>query len=116
MFTAYVTVTIITALCNLAAAAVDFARSKWVLGNMSKYGLPHSWIYPLGAVKTAGALGLLAGIAVPWIGIAAAAGLFLYFIGAVATVARARCRSDVPYPAAFLLLATASLALGLTAA
>ncbi|GIH79699.1 DoxX family protein [Planobispora longispora] len=114
MFTAYVVVTVTTAAGNVAAAIVDFARAGWVLGNMSKYGVPHSWIYPLGAAKAAGALGLLAGLAVPAIGIAAAAGLLLYFAGAVFTVARAHWYSHLPYPALFLLLAAGSLALQIT--
>ena len=113
MFTAYVAVAVVTATSNIAAATADFLRAKWILGNMSKYGLPHSWIYPLGAAKAAGALGLLAGIAAPAIGVAAAAGLLLYFLGAIVTVARARWYSHLPYPTLFLLLAASSLTLQL---
>lgn len=109
MSTAYVVVTVVTAVANFAAAGVDYARSRWVLANMAAYGLPASWIVPLGVIKTAGALGLLAGLVVPWLGVAAAVGLVLYFVGAVGVVARARRWRDLPYPAAFLGLAVASL-------
>ncbi|MBB5082201.1 DoxX family protein [Nonomuraea endophytica] len=111
MFTAYVVVVVVAAAFNFAAAAVDFARAKWVLANMDKYGVPRSWITSLGVAKAAGAVGLLAGLAVPAIGVAAAAGLVLYFAGAVFTVARARVHADLPFPGIFLVLAAACLAL-----
>ncbi|MGW1882858.1 DoxX family protein [Streptomyces sp. NPDC001970] len=79
---------------------------------MSEYGVPHAWIHPLGAAKAAGALGLLAGLASPAVGVAAATGLVLYFAGAVITVARARRYSHIPYPGLFLVPAAGSLALG----
>lgn len=116
MFVAYVIVTVAAAAINVVAAAVDFARSEWVLANMTRYGVPHSWILPLGVVKAAGALGLLTGIWVPFLGIAASAGLVAYFVCAVLTVLRARWYSDVRFPAAFLLLAAGSLALRLVVA
>ncbi|MBF6436860.1 DoxX family protein [Nocardia cyriacigeorgica] len=106
---------IVTALATFVAAASDLARNRWTLDNMTKYGVPHSWIIPLGLVKLAGALGLLAGLAIPALGAAAAAGLVLYFIGAVATLARARGYSDLVYPGCYLVLATASLVLTLVA-
>jgi hypothetical protein len=82
MFTAYVVAAVLAA-ANAAAAALDLARSEQVLGNMTKLGLPRSWLFPLGALKAAGALGLLVGIGVPPLGVAAAVGLVLFFVGAV---------------------------------
>jgi hypothetical protein len=52
------------------------------------------------------------GLAVPAVGVAAAAGLVLYFVGAVATVVRAQCYEQY-YAVPFLLLAAGSLALRL---
>jgi DoxX-like family len=89
MFAAYLSVTGLTAAVTMQAAVADFVRSEWVVSNMDKYGVPRSWLVPLGAVKAAGAAGLLIGIGVPLIGIAAAVGLVLFFIGAVVTVVRA---------------------------
>lgn len=109
MSTTLVLVTGLAAAANIAAAAVDFLRVQWVVDNMTKYGTPHSWLFALGAVKAAGAIGLLVGIAVPLIGAAAALGLVLYFVGAVITVVRARWYSHIAFPAAFLLLATSAL-------
>jgi hypothetical protein len=113
VFTAYVTVVVVAAASNIAAAVADFLRAEWILGNMAEYGVPRSWLHPLGAAKAVGALGLLAGIAAPAVGVAAAAGLLLYFVGAVITVARARWYSHLPYPTAFLVMAAASLVLRL---
>jgi hypothetical protein len=56
---------------------------------------------------------VVAGIAVPAVGVAAAAGLLLYFVGAVGTVVRSRWYSHLPFPALFLLLAGGCLALRL---
>jgi hypothetical protein len=69
----------------------------------------------LGALKAAGAAGLLMGIGLPVIGVAAAVGLILFFAGAIVTVTRAHWYSHVPFPAAFLVLAAASLAIQLDA-
>ena len=113
MFTAYVVVTVLAAIANTFAAAVDFNRAGWVVANMTRYGLPHSWLSPLGALKAAGALGLVVGIGVPMIGVAASVGLVLYFVGAVAAVTRARQTSHLAFPSVFLLLAMGSLALRL---
>ncbi len=68
---------------------------------------------PLGLVKIAGALGLLAGIAYRPLGIAAAIGVVLYFLGAVITHLRAGDKKGVGTPAVIMLVAAAPLVLGL---
>ncbi|UYM06039.1 DoxX family protein [Solicola gregarius] len=117
MFTLDVTVVIIAAAANLTFAILDLRRSEWVLDNMTRVGVPSSWLYPLGALKAAGAIGLLVGIWVPPIGIAAATGLVLFFVGALVTHVRAHADAvSNLYPGAFLLLAAGALTLQLTAA
>jgi hypothetical protein len=113
MFTAYIIVTVLTSAANTYAAIVDFRRPQWVLDNMTNWGGSHSWLFTLGVLKAAGALGLLVGIGVPLIGGAAAVGLVLFFVGAIAVVIRARWYSHLPWPTTYLLLATGSLALRL---
>ena len=113
MFIAYVIVTILTAAANIFATIVDFRRPQWVLKNITAWGGHDSWLLPLGALKGAGALGLLMGIGAPPIGVAAAVGLVLFFVGAIAVVMRARWYSHLPWPATYLLLAIGSLALRL---
>jgi hypothetical protein len=112
MFIAYVVVTVVAAAANAFAATADFLRPQWLLANMTKAGVPQSWLRSLGALKTAGALGLLVGLGVPLLGVVAAVGLVLFFAGAIVTHLRARWYSFT-YPAAFLLLAVGSLGLRL---
>jgi hypothetical protein len=110
MFTAYAAVAVLTAAANGYAATVDFTRPQWLLRNMAKARVPQSWLFSLGALKAAGALGVLAGIGAPLLGFAASAGLVLFFIGALMTHFRARYW-DIAPPVAFLLLAAGSLVL-----
>jgi hypothetical protein len=115
VFTAYIAVTILAAAANLFSAGADFVRYEQVAVNMARAGVPESWMTTLGILKAAGALGLLAGIAVPPIGIAAAAGLILFFVGAIITHLRGRFYAFT-LPAGFLTLAVAALVLRLMTA
>jgi hypothetical protein len=112
MFTAYVIVAILAATANIYIATLDFARSEWVIGNMTTVGVPRGWLFPLGYLKTAGALGLLVGMGVPLIGVAAATGLVLFYVGAIGSHVRAHV-GNMQYPGVFLLLAVGALVLRL---
>lgn len=113
MYTAFI-VTMLAAAANIFSAMCDFVRYKQVSIVMARAGVPESWMTTLGVLKAAGALGLLAGMAVPPIGTAAAGGLILFFVTAIITHLRAHDYSFGP-AVAFLLLAVASLTLGLHA-
>lgn len=110
MSTAYVVVAVLTGAANGYAATVDFTRPAWLLSNMVEARVPQSWLFSLGALKAAGAIGVLVGIGVPVLGVAASAGLVLFFVGALVTHVRARYWAIAP-PVAFLLLAAGSLVL-----
>jgi hypothetical protein len=112
MFIAYVAVTLVAAAANLVAAGADFVRYQQVAINMARAGVPESWMTLLGLLKAAGALGLLVGIVVPPIGIAAAVGLTLFFVGAIVTHLRAHFYAFAT-PVSFLTLAVAALVLRL---
>ncbi|NUW36267.1 DoxX family protein [Nonomuraea sp. SMC257] len=105
----------------LAAAWVGFSgfsllrRADFVAEPLTEYGVPQSWWPLLGTAKAAGAVGLLAGLAVPAIGIAAGIGLILYFAGAVVTVLRARSFKTVVFPLLYLAPVAVALALGAAA-
>lgn len=43
-YIAFLSVTILTAVANAAAAVVDFARAQWVLANMARAEVPESWL------------------------------------------------------------------------
>src|SRR5438034_4905027 len=95
MFTAYVVVTVLAAAANIFSATCDFVRYKQVSIAMARAGVPESWMTMLGILKAAGALGLLVGIGVPLIGMAAAVGLILFFVAAIITHLRARDYTDM---------------------
>jgi uncharacterized membrane protein YedE/YeeE len=112
VFTAYVIVSVLTALALTFSAVADFIRYEKVLVAMTKAGVPPSWLTTLGTLKALGALGILVGTGVPLIGIAAAVGVILFFVAAIITHLRARWYSFSP-PAVYLLLAVGSLVLRL---
>jgi hypothetical protein len=111
MSTAYVVVTVLGAMMAGASAGAVLLRAEWGVKSLADYGVPRAWWPWLGAAKAAGAVGLLVGLAVPAIGIAAAIGLVLYFTGAVITVVRARWFSHLPFPLLYAAPAVASLVL-----
>ncbi|MFG2880508.1 DoxX family protein [Streptomyces sp. NPDC048337] len=112
MFTAYAAVTVLTIAANAFEAVANFARARFVLANAAEVGVPTSWLPMLGALKGAGAAGLLLGLlGLRFVGTAAAAGLVLFFVGAVAAHVRARVFYNIAFPGAFLALAAASLVL-----
>jgi DoxX-like family len=79
MFIVYIVVTVLAAAANMFSATLDFIRYKQILINMARVGVSESWLATLGILKAAGAFGLLVGIRVPLIGIAAAIGLVLFY-------------------------------------
>jgi len=93
MSSGYVVVTVLWAAWVGFSAGSVFFRAKWVVKPLADYGVPRSWWPWLGTAKAAGAVGLLVGLYMPVIGVMAVIGLILYFIGAVASVMRARVYS-----------------------
>lgn len=114
MHIAYLVVTALAAAANLFSAGCDFVRYEQVSIAMAKAGVSQAWMTPLGVLKAAGAIGLLVGIGFPPLGIAAAIGLVLFFVGAIFVHLRAR---DYSFGLAlfFLLLALGALVLRLVA-
>jgi len=114
VFTADVVVGIVLAAMLAGSAMADFVGYQQVAVLMARTGVPESWMTTLGALKAAGAVGLLTGIGVPLIGTAAAVGVVLFFIGAVATHVRAHLYGVwIVFPVVFLLMAVAALVLRL---
>lgn len=112
MFTAYVVVTVVTIVINVAIAVADLLRAKFVLANSDEVGVPLSWLPPMAALKLAGAGGLLLGLlGVRFLGIAAAIGLVLFFCCALIAHLRARVFYNLYFPGTYWLLAIASLVL-----
>lgn len=117
MHTAYIVVTLVAIAANAFSGVAALLHFKPILPGMAKAGVPESWLtFPIGALKTAGAAGLILGVlGVPAIGTAAAIGLTLFFVCAIHTHLLARDYSPQLGLAGgvFLPLAVASLVLGL---
>lgn len=118
MPTAYVVTAVVTIAFNTFsgfAAMTRFAPIMRTLGPaLARAGVPESWlVWPIGALKALGALGLALGLlGVPLVGTAAAAGLVLYFVCALYTHLRVGDFSpQFSLAIVFLGLAVATLAL-----
>ena len=98
----------------IAAAWIGFsavsllAHKPFVVDNLDDYGVPRSWWPWLGTAKALGAVGLLVGLAVPAVGVAASVGLVAYFAGAAVTIVRARAYGHIPFPLLYLAPALAA--------
>ena len=112
MPTTYAVVTALTALFTAVAAVTYLIGHEYPKTQLDMKRLPRSWAPVLGGLLAAGSVGLLVGFAVPVVGTIAAAGLVLYFVGAIAAHVRVGSR-DVVGGIVFLAASVAALAVGL---
>jgi hypothetical protein len=112
MFAAYVTVTILASAFNGIAAVTYLIGHDYPKAQVDMKRLPRSWMPMLGSLLAAGSLGVLAGFAVPLLGRLAAAGLVLYFVGALVAHLRVGSRQLVGWTV-FFSTAVAALAVNL---
>ncbi|MFL5829137.1 MAG: DoxX family protein [Solirubrobacteraceae bacterium] len=108
MHVTYVVITILAALANGYAAALNFVGAESVKLVADRVRVSQKWMIPLGVLLAAGAVGLLTGLAMPPLGIAAAVGLVIYFLCAVRAHLRVHDR-QVAGAVFFLVLALAAL-------
>ncbi len=115
MFTAYAVVSVLLAVMLAGSATADFVRYRKIGSLMAEMEVPESWMTNLGLIKAAGGIGLLVGIGVPPVAMAAAIGIILFFVGAITIHLRA---GDDSFALAvvFGLLAVAALVLRLPSA
>lgn len=110
----YAAVTALTVVMNAGATIADVVKADFVVKTSAEVGVARSYLPLLAALKGAGAAGLLlALLGVPAIGTAAAAGLVVFFAGALAFHIRARVFYNIAFPGFFLAAAGASLALSI---
>ncbi|MEW9552529.1 DoxX family protein [Nonomuraea sp. NPDC050783] len=118
MSLAYEVTAIVTIAANTFSGLAAMTRLKPIMRTLGpaldRAGVPETWlVFPIGALKVAGALGLALGLlGVPLISTASAAGLVLYFVCALYT--HLRVHDFVPqfYLAiVFLALAVTTLTL-----
>ncbi|MDD9381339.1 DoxX family protein [Streptomyces sp. ZAF1911] len=110
MFIAYAVVAGLLALTLAASATFTLQRNPAITESMGKVGVPDSWLPRLATLKAAGAIGLVAGLWLTPLGIAAAIGVTLYFLGAIVTHLRAKDYDFAP-AAVLALVAVAALVL-----
>ena len=108
MHVTYLITTILAALATGCAAALNFAGAEPVKVAADRVRVSRGWMLPLGTLLASGAVGLLAGFAVPALGTAAAIGLLVYFVCAVSAHLRVHDR-HIGGAVFFLLLAAAAL-------
>ncbi|MFH8368389.1 DoxX family protein [Streptomyces sp. NPDC018031] len=115
MFTAHAVITVTAIVAHTASAVVDLVKPRFLLTASADAGVPESWFPWLAALKAAGATGLLLGLlGAHGIATAAAVGLVLYFVGAVAVNVRARALPGLASSGGFLALSVACLAVTVT--
>lgn len=110
MFVVCVIVSVLLALAAAGSAAGKLTKNPKVVEGMTAVNVPMSWLPRLALAELAGAVGLLVGLAVAPLGIAAAIGLVAYFVGAVAAHVRVG-NKDVAPAAALAVVAVAALVL-----
>jgi hypothetical protein len=112
MFIAYVTITLLTAFFAGSAAFTYLTGHDYPKAMMKMKRIPLSWGPMLGGVLAAGTIGLLAGFAVPLLGVLAAIGLELYFVLALVAHLRVGSRKLAGW-ALFFVTVTAALVINL---
>lgn len=98
--------TIACILANGAIVVADLSRARFVLANSAAVGLSPEALPALAALKGAGAAGLVVGLlGAATLGLVAALGLVLFYVGAVAVHLRTGVIRTIAFPSSYLLLA-----------
>jgi hypothetical protein len=113
VFAATVVISVVLAALLAFSAARKLSHDEEVVRAYARAGVPEDRLDHLALVLLAGAAGLLAGLAWPPLGVAAAAALVVYFLVAIAFHVRAHDVAHVATPVVVWLLAAAALALRL---
>jgi hypothetical protein len=115
MTTSYLAVTLIAIAANGFSGIAALLHFQPIMPGMAKAGVPISWLtFPIGTLKTLGALGLAAGLVYRPLGVSAAIGLVLFFVCALYTHVRAGDYSpQFGLAIGFLALNVAALALAI---
>ncbi len=110
MFIATIVLSVLLAAAFLGSGAAKLAAAEQSTEIRDRLGVGAGLWRGIGVLEVAAAVGLAAGLAVPALGIAAAAGLVLLLIGAIATHARSHDLSHAA-PAIGLVLLTIAAAI-----
>ncbi|MFQ6395336.1 DoxX family protein [Nocardia sp. KC 131] len=116
MFVAVVIISVLLAAMLSMSAYFKITRRPQFVEGYAAIGVPDSWLNPLAALLLAGAAGLLVGLWLAPIGIAAAVGLILYFLGGIGFHAKAKDWKGLPVPTVILVVSIVVLALRIATA
>jgi hypothetical protein len=109
LFIAYTVIAVLLTLALVPSAYAKLTKNKRIVDGLTGIGVPLG-IFPfLASCEIAGAAGLLVGLWYAPLGIAAAIGLTLYFLGAVGAHLRKRDFKGLPTPLVILIFAAAAL-------
>ena len=111
MSLAYDIVAIVLSLALVGSGAGKLARNEGIVKSITSLGVPLRMFPFLAACEIAGAIGLIVGIWWRPLGIAAAIGVVLYFIGAVSAHLRKRDFKGMPGAGLLLIISAVTLAL-----
>lgn len=110
MSIAYIILAILTAAFAVLSGVAKLQKNPRVVKGVHEVvGVPMRWFPWLAACEFAGGAGLLIGIAWPPLGVAAAVGLVIYFVGAVVSHMRVRDFKGIGAPILPLVLSVATL-------
>ena len=94
MTATYLTLTLIASIAALGAAVLNLTGHRIPVTEAQRLSVPLEWLrFPIGASYALGFLGLLIGLAVPAVGIVAAAGFVVFFVLAIGAHLRVGDRS-----------------------
>jgi hypothetical protein len=114
MFIAYIIVAILVSAMLVSSAITKLRRNPSVVHSIHEVAkVPLSWLPWLAACEIAAAVGLLIGIFWWPLGVAAAIGIIIYFIGACTAHIRAKDFKGLSAPVVIALVAIAILVLRL---
>jgi uncharacterized membrane protein YphA (DoxX/SURF4 family) len=111
MSLAYVIIGIVLAVALVGSGMGKITKAKSIVDSITSLGVPPGLLPVLAACEIAGALGLIVGIWWRPLGIAAAVGVVLYFIGAVGAHLRKRDFKGIPGAGLLLVVSAVTLAL-----
>lgn len=111
MHIALIVLTVVLVIVLIGSAGAKLAKAAPILEQMSTVGVPTKALPLLAAAEIAGAIGLVVGFFWWPIGVAAAVGVVLYFVGAVIAHLRVKDVKNVAPAAVLAVLAVVELVL-----
>jgi uncharacterized membrane protein YphA (DoxX/SURF4 family) len=111
MFLATIVVSVLLAVALAASASFKLRKDPRLVEGLGAVGVPVARFWQLAVLELAGAAGLVIGLFWWPLGVAAAIGVILYFVGATGAHVRFRDWGHIASPVGILVVAVAALVL-----